>query len=145
MAKKEVVSIVKLEIEAGKANPAPPVGPALGQAGLNIMEFCNQFNAATKEKKGPIPVAINVYKDKSFDFITKVSPMAYLIKQELNLKKGSKAPGLEIIKKISNEQIKKVAETKMEDLNTKDIEAAMRIVAGQCRSMGIETPDNIAA
>jgi large subunit ribosomal protein L11 len=136
---KEVVKVVKLAIEAGKANPAPPVGPALGQAGVNIMEFCKQFNDRTKDKKGPVPVIIDVYKDKSFSFITKISPMSYLIKQSLGIESGSKKPGLEFVaKKITKEQIKKIAETKMPDLNTTDINAAMRTVEGQCLSMGIE-------
>jgi large subunit ribosomal protein L11 len=139
---KEVVKVVKLAIEAGKANPAPPVGPALGQAGVNIMEFCKQFNDRTKDKKGPVPVIINVFKDKSFEFVTKISPTSYLIKQALGIESGSKKPGLEFVsKKITKDQIKKVAETKMADLNTTDIEAAMRIVEGQCISMGIEVQE----
>lgn len=139
---KEVVKVVKLAIEAGKANPAPPVGPALGQAGVNIMEFCKQFNDRTKDKKGPVPVIIDVYKDKSFTFITKISPTSYLIKQALGLESGSKKPGLEFIaKKITKDQIRKIAETKMADLNTTDIEAAMRIVEGQCISMGIQVQE----
>ncbi len=139
---KEVVKVVKLAIEAGKANPAPPVGPALGQAGVNIMEFCKQFNERTKDKKGPVPVIIDVYKDKSFTFVTKISPTSYLIKQALGVESGSKKPGLEFVtKKITKDQIRKVAETKMPDLNTTDIEAAMRIVEGQCISMGIEVQE----
>ncbi len=139
---KEVVKVVKLAIEAGKANPAPPVGPALGQAGVNIMEFCKQFNDRTKEKKGPVPVVINVFKDKSFEFITKISPMSYLIKQALGIESGSKKPGLEFIgKKITKDQIRKIAETKMPDLNTTDVEAAMRTVEGQCISMGIQVQE----
>ena len=93
MAKKELDTQIKLQIQAGKANPSPPVGPALGQAGLNIMDFCNAFNEATKEKQGPIPVVINVYKDRSFDFVTKLAPVSHMIKQKLKLKKGSTAPG----------------------------------------------------
>ncbi len=139
---KEVVKVVKLAIEAGKANPAPPVGPALGQAGVNIMEFCKQFNDRTKDKKGPVPVVIDVYKDKSFSFITKISPMSYLIKQALGIESGSKKPGLEFVaKKITKAQLKQIAEAKMPDLNTTNIEAAMRIVEGQCISMGIEVQE----
>ncbi len=139
---KEVVKQVKLAIQAGKANPAPPVGPALGQAGVNIMEFCKQFNDRTKDKQGPVPVIIDVYKDKSFTFITKISPMSYLIKQALGIESGSHKPGLEFVsKKITKAQIKKIAETKMPDLNTTDVEAAMRIVEGQCISMGIEVQE----
>ncbi len=135
---KEVVKRIKLQIEAGKANPAPPVGPALGQAGVNIMDFCKQFNDRTKDKKGPVPVVINVFKDKKFEFFTKLSPMSYLIKQELGLESGSKAPGLEIVKKMTVAQIKKVAHAKLGDLNTVNIFSAMKTVAGQARSMGID-------
>ncbi len=138
MAKKEVTKVIKLHIAAGQANPAPPVGPALGQAGVNIMEFCKAFNDATKEKQGPVPVVINVYKDKSFNFTTKISPTAYLIMQELKMKKGSKAPGLSIVKKMTQEQVRNVAEKKLADFNTLDVEQAMKIVAGQALSMGIE-------
>lgn len=138
---KEVVSVVKLHIPAGKANPAPPVGPALGQAGVNIMEFCKQFNDATKDQQGPIPVIIDVYKDKSFSFKTKISPTSYLILQELGLKKGSVAPGLTIVKKMTSEQVRNVAEKKLADFNTNDVEQAMKIVAGQAISMGIEVEE----
>lgn len=135
---KEVVKRIKLQIEAGKANPAPPVGPALGQAGVNIMDFCKQFNDKTKDKKGPVPVVINVFKDKKFEFFTKLSPMSYLIKQELGLESGSKTPGLDIVKKMTITQLKKVANAKMGDLNTTSLYAAMKTVAGQARSMGID-------
>lgn len=135
---KEVVKTIKLQIEAGKANPAPPVGPALGQAGVNIMDFCKAFNDRTKDKQGPIPVVINVFKDKKFEFITKLAPMSYLIKKELGLESGSKTPGLDIVKKMTKEQLKKVAQAKMPDLNTTDIYAAMKTVAGQARSMGVD-------
>jgi large subunit ribosomal protein L11 len=138
MAKKEVVKVVKLQVEAGKANPAPPVGPALGQAGINIMEFCKAFNDKTKEQQGPVPTTINVFKDKSFEFFTKISPTSYLIKQELKMKKGSTAPGLTIVKKMTKDQVKNVAEKKLADFNTNDVEQAMKIVAGQAASMGIE-------
>ena len=136
--KKEIVNVVKLQVEAGKANPAPPVGPALGQAGINIMEFCKAFNDATGDRQGPVPTTINVYKDKSFDFTTKISPTSYLIKKELGMKKGGKTPGLKSIKKMSMEQVRKVAEQKLPDFNTVDVDQAMRIVAGQAFSMGIE-------
>ncbi len=135
---KEVVKRIKLQIEAGKANPAPPVGPALGQAGVNIMDFCKQFNDKTKDKQGPVPVVINVFKDKKFEFFTKLSPMSYLIKKELGIESGSKTPGLEIVKKMTIEQIKKVAKAKMPDLNTVNLYSAMKTVAGQARSMGID-------
>ncbi len=135
---KEVVKVIKLQIEAGKANPAPPVGPALGQAGVNIMEFCKQFNDRTKDKQGPTPVIISVYKDKKFDFVTKLAATSYLIKKEIGVEKGSTAPGLTIVKKMTVEQVKKVAKFKMPDFNTDDLFAAMQTVAGQARSMGID-------
>ncbi len=136
--KKEVVKQVKLQIKAGAANPSPPVGPALGQAGVNIMDFCKAFNDKTKELQGPIPVVIDVYKDKSFDFITKLPPMSYLIMQELKLKKGASAPGQEIAGKITQEQMRKVAEAKMQDLNAVDVDAAIQMVRGSALSMGLE-------
>jgi len=135
---KEVTNVIKLDIPAGQANPAPPVGPALGQAGVNIMDFCKAFNDATKDRQGPVPVIISVFKDKSFEFKTKVSPTSYLIKQELGLKKGSVAPGLTIIKKINQQQLRNVAEKKLVDFNTNDVDQAMKVVAGQAISMGIE-------
>ncbi|MDX1949888.1 MAG: 50S ribosomal protein L11 [Rickettsiales bacterium] len=135
---KEVVKVIKLQIQAGKANPAPPVGPALGQAGVNIMDFCKQFNDRTKDKEGPTPVIISVYKDKKFDFVTKLAATSYLIKKELGIEKGSTAPGLTIVKKMTKEQVKKVAKAKMPDFNTDDVYASMLIVAGQARSMGID-------
>ncbi len=136
--KKEVETQIKLQIQAGKANPSPPVGPALGQAGLNIMEFCNAFNDKTKQLQGPIPVVISVYKDRSFDFITKLAPMSYMIMQKLKLKKGSQAPGSSVVAKINQQQIREIAEAKMPDLNAHDIEAAMQMVAGTAVSMGID-------
>ncbi len=136
--KKEVVSKIKLQIQAGAANPSPPVGPALGQAGLNIMDFCKAFNDQTKGLDGPIPVVINAYKDRSFDFTTKLSPMSYMIKKAAKLKKGSQTPGLGVIAKITPEQVKEIAEAKMQDLNANDIDAACRMVEGSARSMGIE-------
>lgn len=137
MAKKEIGK-VKLEIQAGKANPAPPVGPALGQKGLNISEFCKQFNDRTKDQQGPIPVVITAFDDRSFTFITKLSPASYLIKQALKLQSGSKDPGKQFVGKITQKQLREIAEKKMQDLNANDIEAAMKIIAGSARSMGIE-------
>jgi large subunit ribosomal protein L11 len=138
MAKK-VTGQIKLQIPAGKANPAPPVGPALGQHGVNIMDFCKQFNAKT-QKVGDtiIPVIITVYQDRSFSFITKTPPASVLIKQELKLKSGSKMPQKDKVGKISQESIRKIAETKLPDLNCLDVEAAMRQVAGTAKSMGVE-------
>ncbi len=137
MAKK-VANIIKLQIDAGKANPSPPVGPALGQAGVNIMDFCKAFNDATKEQQGPIPVVITVYEDRSFTFVTKVAPASYLIKQAMKLKKGSSAPGKDMVGKVSMAKLREVAEIKMKDLNTTDIDAAARIMAGTAVSMGLE-------
>lgn len=136
--KKELKQQIKLQIQAGKANPSPPVGPALGQAGVNIMEFCNAFNDKTKQLQGPIPVVISVYKDRSFSFETKLSPVSYMIKQQLKLKKGSSTPGQQIVGKITQSDIKIIAEQKMADLNTVDIESASRMVAGTAVSMGLE-------
>lgn len=138
MAKK-VTGYIKLQIPAGKANPSPPVGPALGQAGLNIMEFCKAFNAKTEESKGiPIPVVITVYEDRSFTFITKTPPASYFIKQAAKLKKGCGTPGRDVAGKIRKSQVKEIAEKKMEDLNAADINAAMKIIEGSARSMGVE-------
>ncbi len=137
MAKKEI-GYIKLQIPAGQANPSPPVGPALGQHGVNIMEFCKAFNAKTQEQKGYIiPVVITVYADRSFSFITKTPPAATLILKEAGLEKGSGVPNLEKVGKISKEQVKKIAEIKMPDLNCIDIEAAMRIIEGTARNMGV--------
>ncbi len=143
--KKEIGSLVKLQIPAGKANPSPPVGPALGQAGVNIMEFCNAFNNETKEMQGPIPVVITVYTDKSFTFVKKLPPMSYFIMQELKLKKGSTAPGSKVVAKLTEQQIKNIAEKKMPDLNASTLEAAMKMVRGSATSMGIDVPDDLAA
>ena len=130
---------IKLQIKAGQANPAPPVGPALGQHGLNIMEFCNAFNERTKENMGLVtPVVITVFKDRSFSFVTKTPPAAVLIMKALGIKAGSNNPGREIIGTIKRSQLKEIAETKMVDLNAGSIEAAMRIIAGTARSMGLE-------
>ncbi len=137
MAKK-VVGFVKLQIPAGQATPAPPVGPALGQKGVNIMEFCKQFNARTQDKQGLIiPVVITVYSDKSFTFITKTPPAAVLLVKEAKIEKGSGEPNRVKVAKLTHEQVKKIAEMKMPDLNTTDIEAATSMVAGTARSMGI--------
>ena len=141
MAKK-VVGQIKLQIPAGAANPAPPVGPALGQAGINIMEFCKKYNAATQSQAGMIlPVIITVYQDKSFTFITKTPPAPILIKKAANLASGSKTPGRESAGKITRLQIKEIAKTKMKDLNARTEAAAMRIIEGTARSMGIEVID----
>ena len=140
MAKKEVKGMVKLVVPAKQANPAPPIGPALGAAGVNIAEFCKQFNDKTegKEPGMPIPCIITVYTDRSFDFIMKLPPVSYFIKKALKLKSGSKKPGTEIAGTISMAEVKKIAEQKMPDLNCSDLDAAANIVAGQCRSMGIK-------
>lgn len=138
MAKK-VVGELKLQIPAGKANPSPPVGPALGQRGVNIMEFCKAFNEKTKDMGDfNIPVIITVYQDKSFTFVTKKPPVTDLIKKEANLKKGSDNPLKNKIGKLSMKQLESIATLKMEDLNANDLEAAKKIVAGSARSMGIE-------
>jgi large subunit ribosomal protein L11 len=135
---KKVVAQVKLQIPGGAANPAPPVGPALGQQGVNIMEFCKQFNARTKDAHGMItPVIITVYSDRSFTFITKTPPVSVLILKELGKEKGSGVPNKEKIGTITKAQMKKIAEIKMADLNAASIEAAMRLVAGTARSMGV--------
>ena len=139
MAKK-IVGYIKLEIKAGQANPSPPVGPALGQRGLNIMEFCKAFNAATQqmEKNMPIPVIITAYSDRSFTFITKTPPASFLIKKAAGLASGSKTPGKGFVGSISADQVKEIAEAKMKDLNANDIDQAMKIISGSARSMGVE-------
>ena len=138
MAKKEVTHFIKLQIPAGKANPAPPVGPALGAAQVNIMQFCQAFNAATQDKMGDIiPVEITVYEDRSFDFICKTPPAAQLIKKELGIKSGSGVPQRDKVGQLTQEQLTKIAEIKMPDRNANDIEAAKKIVAGTARSMGV--------
>jgi len=142
MAKK-VTGFINLTIPGGAANPSPPVGPALGQHGVNIMEFCKAFNAKTEDSKGiPIPVVISVYEDRSFDFITKTPPASYFIKQATKQKKGSGAPGREIVASIRTSQLKEIAEKKMEDLNANDIDAAIKIIAGSARSMGIDVVED---
>lgn len=141
MAKK-VAAYIKLQIQAGKANPSPPVGPALGQHGLNIMEFCKAFNAKTQDEGDMlIPVVITVYKDKSFSFITKTPPASTLLFKALNLKKGSSNPKRERVGKVTREQIKEIAQIKQPDLNVYDLESAMRIVTGTAKSCGITVID----
>ena len=140
MAEKKVTGFVKLQIPAGKANPAPPVGPALGSKGVNIMQFCQAFNAQTADKGDTIvPVEITVYEDKSFTFICKTAPAAVLIKQALGIKSGSGIPQLQAVGTLTEEQLRAIAETKMPDLNANTVEAAMEIVAGTARSMGVRS------
>lgn len=139
---KEVKTIVKLQIPAGKANPAPPVGPALGQAGVNIQDFCAQFNDKTREQMGSvIPVVITVYKDRSFTFITKTPPAADLLKKAAGVSKGAGNPLKEKVGSVTRAQLREIAEVKMPDLNANDVEAAMRIIEGSARNMGIEIKD----
>jgi len=136
---KEIEGFVKLQIKGGAANPSPPVGPALGSKGLNIMEFCKQFNARTQEKQGQLlPVVITVYKDKSFEFVVKTPPAAILLMENLKLKKGSPEPNRNKIGTVNWDEIQTIAETKMADLNAFKVESAMRMVAGTARSMGIK-------
>ncbi len=136
---KEVMATIKLQIPAGQANPAPPVGPALGQHGVNIMEFCKAFNSQTQGREGTIiPVVLSVYADRSFSFIMKSPPAAVLLKQAARLAKGTGEAGREIVGSVTRNQVKEIAETKKEDLNANDIEMAMRIIEGTARSMGIE-------
>lgn len=139
MAKK-ITAFIKLQVPAGAANPSPPVGPALGQHGLNIMEFCKAFNAQTQkiEKGMPIPVVITAYSDKSFTFITKTPPASVLIKKALGIESGSKQPNKEKVGTLTRKQLEEIAKTKMPDLNCRDIEAAMRIIAGSARNMGVD-------
>ena len=139
---KEIAGYLKLQIKGGQANPAPPVGPALGQRGINIMEFCKAFNDKTKDFMGqPVPVVITIYKDKKFDFIIKTPPASHLIKEAMKLKSGSKEPGRVSAGTITKDQLKKIAEAKMKDLNAVDIEAAIKIIAGSARSMGLQVQD----
>ena len=139
---KKVMAYIKLQIPAGLATPAPPVGPALGQHGANIMDFCKQFNAKTSSQPGMIiPVVITVYADRSFSFITKTPPAAVLLKKELGLDSGSAEPNREKIAKVTRAQLRKIAEIKMEDLNANDLDAGARMIAGTARSMGIEVAD----
>jgi large subunit ribosomal protein L11 len=140
MAKK-IEAYIKLQVPAGAANPSPPVGPALGQHGLNIMEFCKSFNAATQgmEQGMPIPVVITVYSDKSFTFIRKTPPASILLKKAAGIQKGSATPHTDKVAKVTRAQLEEIANTKMADLNANDIDAAVKIIAGSARSMGIET------
>jgi large subunit ribosomal protein L11 len=136
--KQKVAQVLKLQIPAGQATPAPPVGPALGQAGINIMEFCKQYNAATQQSTGTIvPVEITVYEDRSFSFITKTPPAAVLLRQAARVDKGSGEPNRNKVGSVTRDQVREIAETKMPDLNANDVEAAMKIVEGTARSMGI--------
>ena len=139
MAKK-ILGYIKLQVPAGSATPSPPIGPALGQRGVNIMGFCKEFNARTeKETKGtPLPTVITVYQDKSFTFITKTPPATHFIKEALGLKSGSKLPGRDVAGSINRSQLREIAEKKMKDLNANDIEAAAKIIEGSARSMGLE-------
>ena len=141
MAKK-VINVVKLQIPAGAATPAPPVGPALGQAGINIVGFTKDFNARTADQKGMIiPVVIPVYEDRSFEFITKTPPAAVLLKKAAKVDKGSGEPNTKKVAKVTKDQVKEIAETKMKDLNAADVEAAMRMIEGTARSMGFTVED----
>jgi large subunit ribosomal protein L11 len=136
--RKKVAQVLKLQIVAGQATPAPPVGPALGQAGINIMEFCKQYNAATQQNTGTVvPVEITVYEDRSFTFITKTPPAAVLLRQKAGVDKGSSEPNRNKVASVTKDQVREIAEIKMPDLNANDIEAAMKIVEGTARSMGI--------
>jgi large subunit ribosomal protein L11 len=139
MAKK-ITGFLKLQVPAGSANPSPPIGPALGQRGLNIMEFCKSFNAQTQqmEKGSPIPVVITIYQDRSFTFEMRTPPVSYFIKKAAKLDSGSKAPGRDKVGSITREQVKEIAEKKVKDLNSSTLEAAMRMIEGSARSMGIE-------
>ncbi|MDD3289025.1 MAG: 50S ribosomal protein L11 [Alphaproteobacteria bacterium] len=137
---KEIVGYIKLQVPAGAANPSPPIGPALGQRGLNIMEFCKQFNAKTQglEKGMPIPVVITAFSDRSFTFITKQPPNTYFIKKAIKLESGSKTPGTNTVGKITMDQVREIAKLKMIDMNANDVEAASKMIAGSARSMGIQ-------
>jgi len=138
MAKK-IAGYIKLQVPAGAANPSPPIGPALGQRGLNIMEFCKAFNAATQqlEKNMPVPVVITAFSDRSFTFVMKTSPASYFLKKAAKLPSGSKTPGKAVAGTVTSAQVREIAEAKMEDLNANDIDQAMKIIAGSARSMGI--------
>ena len=142
MAKK-IIGYIKLQVPAGAANPSPPIGPALGQRGLNIMEFCKAFNAKTQdqEKGMPIPVNITVFSDKSFAFEMKTPPASYFLKKAAKLESGSKAPGRDVAGSVTKAQVRQIAETKMKDLNANDVEMAMRLIEGSARSMGIQVKE----
>ena len=140
--KKKLAAVIKLQIQAGAANPAPPVGPALGQHGVNIMEFCKQYNAATESQRGQIvPVEISVYEDRSFTFVTKTPPAARLLLKAAGVEKGSGEPHKTKVARLTRDQVRAIAETKMVDLNANDIDAAAKIIAGTARSMGITVGD----
>ena len=138
---KEISAYIKLQVPSGKANPSPPIGPALGQHGVNIMEFCKAFNAKTQDMDTIIPVVISVYKDRSFDFIMKTPPVPVLVKKALKLDKGSPTPNTSKVGTLTNAQVEEIAQTKMPDLNCYDLEAAKQTVAGTARSMGVEVAD----
>ena len=139
---KKVVAVIKLQIEAGKANPAPPVGPALGQHGLNIMQFCKEYNARTQSQAGMVvPVEITVYQDRSFAFITKTPPAKNLLLKAAGVPKGSAEPNIDKVGQVTREQVREIAQLKMKDLNAVDVEGAMRIIEGTARSMGIIVSD----
>jgi large subunit ribosomal protein L11 len=139
MAKKKTLAVVKLQIKAGQATPAPPVGTALGQHGVNIMDFCRQYNDATQQFAGQvIPVELTIYEDRSFSFVTKQPPAAELIKSAAGIEKGSDIPNRNKVARLTQDQVRKIAEQKMDDLNANDVEMAMRIIAGTARSMGVE-------
>ena len=142
MAKK-IVGYIKLQVPAGAANPSPPIGPALGQRGLNIMEFCKAFNAKTQEmeKSTPIPVNITVFSDKSFTFEMKTPPASHFLKKAAKLESGSKAPGRDVAGSVTKAQVRQIAEAKMKDLNANDVDMAMRLIEGSARSMGIEVKE----
>ena len=140
MAEKKIMTYIKLQVPAGAASPSPPVGPALGQHGVNLMDFCNAFNSKTNEleKNLPVPVVITVYEDRSFDFIVKTTPASVLLKKAAGLSKGSPTPNSEKVGKVSRKQLEEIAEAKMADLNATDMEQAVKIIEGSARSMGIE-------
>jgi large subunit ribosomal protein L11 len=136
--RKKIAQVLKLQIPAGQATPAPPVGPALGQAGINIMEFCKQYNAATQQQTGTIvPVEVTVYEDRSFTFVTKTPPAAVLLRQRADVEKGSGEPNRDKVGTVTKDDVREIAETKMPDLNAHDVDAAMKIIEGTARSMGI--------
>jgi large subunit ribosomal protein L11 len=140
---KEIVGYIKLQVPAGAANPSPPIGPALGQRGLNIMEFCKQFNAKTQglEKNMPIPVVISAFSDRSFTFVTKTPPVSYFVKKAAKLEKGAQTTGTQVVGSITMAQVKEIAQQKMPDLNANDIDAAMQMIIGSARSMGIQVKE----
>ena len=140
MAEKKIMTYIKLQVPAGAASPSPPVGPALGQHGVNLMDFCNAFNSKTNEleKNLPVPVVITVYEDRSFDFIVKTTPASVLLKKAAGLSKGSPTPNSEKVGKVSRKQLEEIAEAKMDDLNATDMDQAVKIIEGSARSMGIE-------